>query len=38
VPRTAPPEAACAEAAGQAAAAMERFLAANPTQWFPFSH
>jgi KDO2-lipid IV(A) lauroyltransferase len=38
VPRTAPPDAACAVAAGQAAAAMERFLAANPTQWFPFSH
>jgi KDO2-lipid IV(A) lauroyltransferase len=38
VSRTAPADAACAVAAGDAAAAMERFLAANPTQWFPFSH
>jgi lauroyl/myristoyl acyltransferase len=38
VPRAAPADAACAVAAAEAAAAMERFLSENPTQWFPFSH
>jgi len=38
VSRTLPMEEAVAIAAGAAAAAMERFLSENPTQWFPFSH
>ncbi|HVW28511.1 MAG TPA: lysophospholipid acyltransferase family protein [Polyangiaceae bacterium] len=38
VPRRTSPEQGLVAAAGGAAAAMERFLSENPTQWFPFAH